>query len=142
MIGANSVATAVKVKDKGKFEPDMYAITLDANPLGEQPTKITPAATSGGRLKAQVSPTPTNGIIVNWQIIPTKTPFGIFITPTKSFILMAVPIPNIINMSKGTISFFKLNHPISVNKAGQYKDAETAANIKIVQVNPFSDEIP
>ena len=63
--GANKVAIAVRVSDKAKFDLEMNDITLEAKPLGEQPTKMIPAAISGGRLEAQAKPKPTKGIMVN-----------------------------------------------------------------------------
>jgi hypothetical protein len=44
MIGARSVANEVIVIDKATLALAIYDITLEAKPLGEQPTKITPAA--------------------------------------------------------------------------------------------------
>ena len=40
-------------------------MTLDAKPLGEQPTSIMPAAISGGRPDASANPKPTIGMIEN-----------------------------------------------------------------------------
>ncbi len=65
MIGAKSVANEVMVIDKATLALAIYDITLEAKPLGEQPTKITPAAISGGKLKLLAIAKPRKGIIVN-----------------------------------------------------------------------------
>ncbi len=65
MKGASKVDTAVKVNDNARFAPEIYAMTLDAKPLGEQPTKIIPAAISGGNPDVVAKPNPTIGIMVN-----------------------------------------------------------------------------
>src|SRR5690606_40675648 len=66
IIGATIVVTAVTVTDSTKLAFAIYAITFDANPLEQQPIKMTPAAISGSKLKTRVSKKPTNGMIVNW----------------------------------------------------------------------------
>src|SRR5699024_5480465 len=47
-IGANTVETAVIVTDRAVFPLAKNVITFDAVPPGQQPTKITPTATSAG----------------------------------------------------------------------------------------------
>lgn len=93
-IGANNVAQEVMVSDKATLALAIYAITLDAKPLGEDPIKITPAAISGGKLKLVAKKYPIKGMMVNWQISPITTLFGDFTTASKSLGLMVVPIPN------------------------------------------------
>ena len=63
--GESKVAKAVKVTDNARFALAKNDITLDAKPLGEDPTSIIPAAISGGKLKSKAMETPTKGIIVN-----------------------------------------------------------------------------
>ena len=55
--GAINVATAVSVTESATFALAMYDITFDASPLGQQPTKIIPAAISLGKLKILASGT-------------------------------------------------------------------------------------
>ena len=43
----------------------IYAITFEANPLGEQPIKMMPAAISSGKLKIEAIVKPKIGIIAN-----------------------------------------------------------------------------
>jgi len=137
MIGASIVATAVRVSDSARLAPEIYAITLDASPLGEQPTSITPAAISGGRPPTETRPYPTNGIIVNCNKRPIKTPFGILITFTKSRKLMAVPIPNMIMINRGMINDLVWNDPIAMKISGKDMAAVTAAKISKVNANPL-----
>ena len=63
--GESKVAQAVKVTDKARFALAKNDITLDASPLGEEPTKMIPAAISGGKLNSIASETPMIGIIEN-----------------------------------------------------------------------------
>ena len=64
IIGANNVATAVSVTERAIFAFARYAITLDANPLGDDPIKIMPAAISYGKLNNDANENPRIGIIV------------------------------------------------------------------------------
>ena len=86
-------------------------MTFDAKPLGEQPTKMIPAAISGGRPDATAKPKPTIGMIENWQIKPINMPLGILPTRTKSCTLMDVPIPNMMIINKGTINDLRSTPP-------------------------------
>ncbi len=83
-IGASMVAIAVRVMERARLAFAMKDITLDASPLGDDPTSMIPAATSGGNPKVVAMVKPTMGMMVNWQARPSKTPLGIFTTPTKS----------------------------------------------------------
>ena len=116
--GAKIVDTAVNVSESARLAPEIYAITFDARPLGEQPTKMIPAAISGGKPDAMAKLTPTAGIIENWHTSPTKTPFGIFATRTKSDTLIEVPIANMINISSGIIRDLNSKEPTLKNKEG------------------------
>ena len=111
--GAKSVAHDVIAMDKGTFAFAMYAITLEAKPLGEQPINKIPAEISGGKSKEYANTKPTNGMMVNWHIKPTKTALGVFTTATKSAHDIVVPMPNIMICSKGTMSNFSLKPLIS-----------------------------
>ena len=95
--GASNVVSDVMVIDKARFAFDKYAITFEANPLGEQPMSTMPAAISGGKLVTDESVKPSNGIITNWLATPTITPFGDLTTAAKSFRLIDEPIPNMSN---------------------------------------------
>ena len=55
-IGANKVATAVRVNDKARLALEINAITLEARPLGELPTRMIPAAIAGGKSKNDARP--------------------------------------------------------------------------------------
>src|SRR5690349_919611 len=88
--GAISVEAVVTETDSARFALARYDITFEAKPLGQQHTKMIPAAISGGKLNHEASAKPTRGIIVNWQRIPTMMPFGIFNTCPKSFRLNSV----------------------------------------------------
>jgi len=62
--GDKIVAKAVRVIDSARFALARNDITLEASPLGEDPTNIIPAAISGGKLKTVAIATPTAGIMV------------------------------------------------------------------------------
>ena len=63
-IGATSVDTAVTVTESAKLAFARKHITLEARPLGQQPTRMIPAATSSGKLNNLATVKPTSGIIV------------------------------------------------------------------------------
>lgn len=63
--GESKVAKAVKVTDNARFALAKNDITFDAKPLGDEPTNITPAAISGGKLNKIAIETPIKGIMVN-----------------------------------------------------------------------------
>ena len=107
--GASNVVVAVTVMDKARFAFARYDITLEARPLGEHPIKTMPAAISGGKSVNDANVNPISGIMINWLITPMTTPFGVLITPAKSFTLIEVPIPNMINCIKGMIRPLNLN---------------------------------
>src|SRR5690606_14908024 len=129
MNGASSVATLVSVTDNARFALAIYDITFDASPLGAAPTRMMPAATSGSKPNANASPAPTNGMIVNWQPSPINTGFGDLTTPTKSLALIAVPMPNMMICSSGTIRVLSSNSPQLTSGAGQHIANVTAAKI-------------
>ena len=62
------------------------------------------------------------------------------ITPTKSFRLIDVPMPNMMIISNGTIRPFKSNPPHSRKTAGKSIEAVTEAKIRTVKENPFKKE--
>ena len=63
--GASKVAMAVRVTDNARLALAMKDITFDAKPLGEEPTKMIPAAISGGNPKDEAIEIPIIGMIVN-----------------------------------------------------------------------------
>ena len=130
--GAKSVAMVVSVTDKARFALAMNDITLDASPLGEEPTNMIPAAISGGKPKEEAIEMPMIGIMVNWQIRPIMTPFGILMTPAKSLTLICDPIPNIMICKSGTINLLNSKSPAFKKYCGKYMDMVTAANIQTV----------
>ena len=77
-----------------------------ASPLGEEPTRMIPAAISGGNPKVVAMAKPTMGMMVNWQTSPMRTPLGILITPAKSRKLIWDPIPNMMICNRGTMVDF------------------------------------
>ena len=101
--GASKVEQAVSDKDKARFAPEIYAITLDARPPGEQPTSKIPAAISGGRLEIKTKEIAIKGMIVNWHTKPTAILLGILSTRKKSSTPTEVPMPNMIIINSGTI---------------------------------------
>ena len=118
MIGASNVAQAVRVTDSARLAFARYDMTLEASPLGDDPTNTIPAAISGGNPKTVARVTPTTGIMVNWHISPIPTALGILMTPKKSLKLIAVPIPNMMICNKGTIRSFRSKLPHWVKSDG------------------------
>ena len=104
-IGAQSVAQDVIEMDKATFALAIYAITFEAKPLGEQPTRRTPAAISGGKSNVLAIAKPKKGMMVNWQISPTTTALGMRTTPKKSSFDIVVPMPNMMTWSKKGMNF-------------------------------------
>src|SRR5690606_11575693 len=70
-----------------------------------------------------------------WQAVPTSTPFGIGSTPAKSLTLIAVPIPNMITCTSGTISRLSWKSPTARNGPGRTIASDTAAKIHRVKLN-------
>jgi hypothetical protein len=76
---------------------------LLAVPPGQQPTRITPAATSGDIGIMRVSKTARSGIIRNWAITPISTSNGRLATSAKSLVEIVRPMPNMMMPSNTTI---------------------------------------
>src|SRR5690625_3678951 len=97
--GANKVVQEVMATDKATFPLDKNVMTFDDVPPGQQPTRMTPAATSGGNLNPTASPNAISGIIINCLRTPIATFFGWLKNSLKSSNDMIIPIPNIITPS-------------------------------------------
>src|SRR5690606_27266669 len=69
-------------------------MTLDDVPPGQQPTRITPAATSGGIGMMRVSNTAKKGMMRNWPSKPSAKSKRHLTTTRKSTIDKGRPIPN------------------------------------------------
>ena len=65
MMKAEKVDTAVMVTDIARLAFAMYAITFEASPLGDTPTRTRPAAISGGKPHVCARMNPISGMIVN-----------------------------------------------------------------------------
>src|SRR5688500_3715181 len=61
--GAISVETVVIATDKATSPLARYETTLEAVPPGQQPTRITPAASAGGSPNAAATNQPRNGMM-------------------------------------------------------------------------------
>ena len=75
--------------------PAIYVITLLAVPPGQQPTRITPSASSVGSFKIIQRVQAISGMIVYCDTNPISTSFGLENTTLKSSIRIVSPIPNI-----------------------------------------------
>src|SRR5690606_2876247 len=102
-MGASKVVTDVMATDKAKSPRAKKVMTFDAVPPGQQPTKITPTATSGGSASTVANTQASAGIIMNCPKTPINTVMGRRNTSAKSALDKVSPIPNIISPSKGTI---------------------------------------
>ena len=109
------VVTVILYLDVVHSDKRSYETGLELHILGQ---------TSSDEDKPQVIiPTKAGSLIiglgsVNWHKRPTKTPFGIFTTPTKSLKLIEVPIPNMIICISGMKSRSSLKPCISLNHEG------------------------
>src|SRR5690625_717261 len=129
-IGAKSVDIAVIVIDNAVFPFAKYVITFEAVQPGQQPTKITPTAISGGNLNTVARPKAIAGIIVYCTTTPNRTLFGAFTTRLKSSVVNVKPIPNImIPSNKEICGAIQLN-PFGIKNA-------SVANIIIQIANVF-----
>ena len=70
-------------------------MTFEDVPPGQVPTRMTPAARSGGRLNPFASSQARPGMIVNWASAPTNTSRGRWNTRRKSSSRSVMPMPNI-----------------------------------------------
>lgn len=92
--GARIVVVIVIETDSATSPRARYVMTFDDVPPGQVPTRMTPAASSGGRPKPLASSHARPGMIVNWARAPTKTSFGRWKTRRKSRRRSVVPMPN------------------------------------------------
>ena len=135
--GASRVVQDVRVMESAKLARAKKAITLEATPLGEQPTRMMPAAIAGSRWVKRASKNPKRGMITNWLPTPISTPLGFFMTSTKSPIPIEVPIPNMMTCMSGMMRADNLREPQAMKYSGKYKAPVTAANIIVVKTYPL-----
>ncbi|MNF75343.1 hypothetical protein D3C84_574070 [compost metagenome] len=102
--GARRVVTAAMATDSARSPRASQVITFDEVPLGQQPTRITPTAISGGKWNAWQSNHATPGMITKWATTPKATRHGWRATSAKSSSLRVRPMPNITSPSKGTMA--------------------------------------
>jgi hypothetical protein len=109
---------------------------LDAVPPGQQPTRITPAATSGDIGITVVRSTASSGMMMNWPSTPIATSKGRFATSEKSFAEIVRPMPNMMMPSSTTI------HGAKMLKAEGRKKPATANTItQNAKVRPTKSEM-
>ena len=89
-------------------------MTFDAVPPGQQPTRMTPRARSGGKAKTFVSSHAMRGITVNCARQPVSTSLGRLKTMRKSEGESVRPMPNMISPSIGLMT----QVPMAANGAG------------------------
>src|SRR5699024_593367 len=134
-IGAKIVDTAVTATDNAVFPLAKKVMTFDAVPPGQQPTKMTPTATSAGKSKPTARPKASKGIIVYCETTPIKTLFGCFPICLKSSKLSVSPIPNIIiPNNKDTCGAIQLK-PLGIKN-------DKTANNKTQIANVFPANVP
>ena len=92
-------------------------MTFEAVPPGQQPTSITPSASSFGSEKASVSNQASKGMMVNCARQPIRMSVGRLSTILKSFGESVSPIPNMMTPSIGLMVFVS----IQMNEAGMNK---------------------
>src|SRR5699024_9925206 len=98
--GANKVETVVIATDKATFPLAKNVMTFEAVPPGQQPTRMTPSAISGGNASNFANANAKSGIIENCKTTPAITLFGCFKICLKSSKVSVMHITNIIIPSK------------------------------------------
>ena len=76
-------------------------MTLEEVPPGQQPTSMTPTASSVGSWKTRHSTQAISGMMMNWDRMPVITAFGLVNTTLKSPSLSVMPMPNMTMPSSG-----------------------------------------
>ena len=95
------VVHAVMPTDSATSPFDRYVMTLEEVPPGQQPTSITPTASSVGSWKTRHSTQAISGMMMNWDRMPVITAFGLVNTTLKSPSLSVMPMPNMTMPSSG-----------------------------------------
>ncbi|KXJ30493.1 hypothetical protein AX284_08025 [Pseudomonas sp. HUK17] len=129
--GASRVVTAAMATDSARSPLASQVITLDAVPLGQQPTRMTPTAISGGRWNSWQSAQATPGMMTKWATTPSSTRQGWRPTAAKSSTLRVRPMPNMITPSSGTIAT-----PSGLNTSGAKNASRTASSTQKAKVLP------
>jgi len=93
--GAKNVFTLDTVTDNAVSPLDKNVITFDAVPLGQHPTRIKPAASSGESLRSNATENATPGITKYLIRMPNNTSSGLVRTNLKSSRVSVSPIPSI-----------------------------------------------
>ena len=78
-------------------------MTFDEVPPGQVPTRMTPAASSGGSENACASPHASSGMMPNCATVPMKTSRGRCRTSLKSSKRRVMPMPNMTMPSRMVI---------------------------------------
>ena len=89
------VVHAVMPTESATSPLDRYVMTLEDVPPGQQPTSMTPTASSVGSWKTRQSTHAMSGMMMNCDRIPVITAFGLVNTTLKSESLSVMPMPNI-----------------------------------------------
>ena len=92
--GDTNVEQEVIVTESATLPRARYVIRFEATPPGQEPIRITPAATSGSKPNNMAILKPASGMTVNCRSIPSSTGHGMVNTRAKSFVLSVVPMPN------------------------------------------------
>ena len=95
------VVQAVMPTDSATSPFDREVMTLDDVPPGQQPTRITPTASSVGSWNMRHKTHARKGMMMNCEKMPVMTAFGFVNTTLKSESLSVMPIPNITMPSNG-----------------------------------------
>ena len=82
--GARIVEHAVMPTERATSPLERYVMTLEEVPPGQVPTRMTPIASSGLRLKTFVRTKARSGITVNCAMQPMMTSFGRLNTTLKA----------------------------------------------------------
>ena len=101
--GARMVVQLVMVTDRAVSPRARKVITLEAVPPGQQPTRMTPMAMSGGSPITLHRMNATVGMMTNCATMPMSTSTGWERTSLKSLTESVRPMPNMTMPSSGEI---------------------------------------
>ncbi len=101
--GASRVETVVIATERATSPLARYDTTFDAVPPGQQPTRMTPAASAGGSCSAAAISQPRNGMMAYCATTPITTGMGRLAIMAKSGAVSVSPMPNMMIPRSGLI---------------------------------------
>src|SRR5699024_1999195 len=136
----NKVETVFIATDKATLPLAKNVMTFEAVPPGQQPTRMTPSAISGGNASNFANANAKCGIMENYKTTPAITLFGCFKICLKFSKISVIPIQNIIIPSKieiaGAIQIIAFGDINSINANNNTQAANVLpANLRTFVMN-------